>query len=67
MSACFGETEGVPHPRRAPVPGKPCFAIREETEWVELLELCWNRLVLQEPHDIEEVIKIATRTNGKHG
>lgn len=49
------------------MPGKPCFAIREETEWVELLELCWNRLVLQEPHDIEEVIKIATRTNGKHG
>ena len=47
--------------------GKPCVTLRDETEWVELVDLCWNRLALLDPDYIADAIKIALRTKGKHG
>jgi len=32
----------------------PCVTLREETEWVELVELDWNRLCL--PSDPEAIV-----------
>ena len=33
----------------------PCVTLREETEWVELVELGWNRLA--PPHDVETLTR----------
>jgi len=40
---------------------KPCVTLRDETEWVELVELGWNQLVGSDSGAIAEAIKKARR------
>ena len=37
--------------------GVPCVTLRDETEWVELVDLGWNRLAA--PHSAQEIVKVA--------
>jgi UDP-GlcNAc3NAcA epimerase len=46
--------------------GVPCVTIRNETEWVELVELGWNRLVPPaNPSDIVNAVLAARGTKGQ--
>jgi len=46
--------------------GVPCVTLRDETEWVELVELGWNRLVSPvNPTDIVNAILAARGTKGQ--
>ena len=39
--------------------GKPCITLRDETEWVELVETGWNRLAGADPDKIAEAMAAA--------
>lgn len=43
----------------------PCVTLRDETEWVELVESGWNRLV--PPTDVEVLVKMAVGAIGSQG
>ena len=45
--------------------GTPCVTLRDETEWVELVELGWNRVV--PPTDAETVATAVLAAIGSHG
>jgi UDP-GlcNAc3NAcA epimerase len=46
--------------------GTPCVTLREETEWVELVELGWNRLCPpDDPGAIVRAVRSAIGTRGK--
>ena len=45
--------------------GVPCVTLREETEWVELIELGWNRLIT--PTDSGSVSRGILSALGSHG
>lgn len=47
--------------------GKPCVTLRDETEWVELVEMGWNRLAPPGQSDIAESIRSAVGTVGEKG
>jgi UDP-N-acetylglucosamine 2-epimerase len=36
----------------------PCITLRDETEWVETVEACWNRLVGADPNAIVEAVNL---------
>lgn len=44
--------------------GVPCVTLRDETEWVELVGLGWNRLAKATPEAIEEAINNAVGSRG---
>lgn len=43
----------------------PCVTLRDETEWVELIEAGWNRLA--PPHDVDRVYDALRRAVGSQG
>ena len=43
----------------------PCVTLRDETEWVETVELGWNRLV--KPSHTDEIYELVMQTLGSHG
>jgi UDP-GlcNAc3NAcA epimerase len=43
----------------------PCVTLREETEWVELVEANWNRLA--PPKDWRSVVRVLRESLGKNG
>lgn len=43
----------------------PCVTVREETEWVELLELGWNRLA--PPHLPDQIVEAVLTAQGASG
>jgi UDP-GlcNAc3NAcA epimerase len=43
----------------------PCVTLRDETEWVELLELGWNRLA--PPHSVDSLTRAFELALGSHG
>ncbi|CAN1518494.1 WecB UDP-N-acetylglucosamine 2-epimerase [Paracoccaceae bacterium] len=45
--------------------GVPCVTLRDETEWVELVDAGWNRLVSPSSADIAEQILRAVGTQGR--
>mgnify|MGYP006282272191 CR=1 FL=1 len=45
--------------------GVPCVTLREETEWTELVELGWNRLVAPVKGDIAGTVKEAFGGSGR--
>ena len=47
--------------------GVPCVTMREETEWIELVEAGWNRLAPPSTADIVEVILGAVGSRGAEG
>lgn len=47
--------------------GVPCVTLRDETEWVELIELGWNCLVPPESSDIGAEILAAVGRTGQMG
>lgn len=47
--------------------GKPCVTLRDETEWVELVDLGWNRLACPDRDYISGEITNALRTKGRDG
>lgn len=44
---------------------KPCVTLRDETEWVELVDLGWNCLV--PPVSVERILEAVDRMHGKQG
>lgn len=42
----------------------PCVTLRDETEWVELIELGWNRLASPARGDLAQIINAALGTHG---
>ena len=43
----------------------PCVTLRDETEWLELVESGWNRLISpQDPHEILKQVRAAIGTRG---
>lgn len=47
--------------------GVPCVTLRNETEWVELIEMGWNRLARPGEDDIEQSIRDAIGSGGVPG
>lgn len=47
--------------------GVPCVTVRNETEWVELLRLGWNRLVSADAEGIAKAVGDAIGTTGQNG
>ena len=47
--------------------GVPCVTLRDETEWVELIEMGWNRLALPGSVGFAEKIISAVGTTGENG
>jgi UDP-GlcNAc3NAcA epimerase len=45
----------------------PCVTVRSETEWVETIELGWNRLCSNNPDSIFDEFKSAEGSTGKPG
>lgn len=45
----------------------PCVTMRDETEWVELVELGWNRLASPTANNLAEIILAAVGSHGKDG
>lgn len=45
--------------------GVPCVTLREETEWVELVDLGWNRLAPPASSDIRAAILAARNSSGR--
>lgn len=45
--------------------GVPCVTLRDETEWVELVESGWNRLI--SPKSAEEVASAVRQALGSKG
>jgi UDP-GlcNAc3NAcA epimerase len=45
--------------------GVPCVTVRAETEWVELVELGWNRLV--DPRDSNAIVQAILTAQGTRG
>ena len=43
----------------------PCVTLRDETEWVELVEAGWNRLV--SPTDVDVLVRVALEAIGSQG
>nr|WP_320017318.1 UDP-N-acetylglucosamine 2-epimerase (non-hydrolyzing) [uncultured Desulfobacter sp.] len=46
--------------------GVPCVTLRDETEWIELIELSWNRLVPPNSGEIAEKILATIGTQGEN-
>ena len=47
--------------------GTPCVTLRDETEWLELIELGWNRLAPPGKADIANMIQKAIGSKGESG
>jgi UDP-GlcNAc3NAcA epimerase len=45
--------------------GVPCVTLREETEWIELVDAGWNKLAQPGKTDISEVLLEAAGSRGK--
>ena len=45
----------------------PCVTLRDETEWIELIDLGWNRLAPPEDSDIAGTIRAAIGRTGEPG
>lgn len=47
--------------------GVPCVTLRDETEWVELVDMGWNRLAVPGKADIGKTVLDAVGVKGKEG
>ena len=45
--------------------GVPCVTLRDETEWVELVETGWNRLT--PPTDVDQIVETVLASRGARG